>query len=110
MTNLQSIPHSGDYIETMGTDLEKVAMAIYWGAYFQPSAMTSVRPNATTSSGFWTVANQQQTEAAARAIEPLIPYRDASNNGPIAEMSDGSFVHLTTWNIAVAALEAAGAN
>ena len=56
------------------------------------------------------MANQQQLVAAAKAIEPLIPYRDAGNNGPIVELSDGGFVHLTTWNIAVAALEAAGTN
>ena len=56
------------------------------------------------------MANQQQIEAAAKAIEPLIPYSDAGTTWPIAELSDGSFVHLTTYNIAVAALEAAGAN
>ncbi len=56
------------------------------------------------------MANQQQIEAAAKAVEPLIPYLDAGNNGPIAELSDGSFVHLTSYNVAVAALEAAGAN
>ena len=49
----------------------------------------------------------QQVEAAAKAIEPLVPYQDAGNNGPIIELSDGGFVHLTTWNIAVAALKAA---
>lgn len=53
------------------------------------------------------MANQQQIEAAAKAIEPLIPYPDAVNNGPLAELSDGSFVHLTSYNVAVAALEAA---
>ncbi len=50
----------------------------------------------------------QQIEAAAKAIEQLIHYPAAINNGPIAELSDGSFVHLTSYNAAVAALQAAG--
>ena len=50
----------------------------------------------------------KEIEVVAKAIEPLIPYQDAGNNGPIVELSDGGFVHLVTWNIAVAALKAAG--
>ncbi len=45
-------------------------------------------------------------EAAAKAVEPLISYPAAINNGPIVELSDGSFVHLISYNVAVAALEA----
>ncbi len=56
------------------------------------------------------MASQLQIEAAARAIEGLIPHPDATNNGPIVELRYGSFVHLSSWNAAVAALEAAGAN
>ena len=49
----------------------------------------------------------EQLEAAAKAVEPLMPFTDAGNNGPIYELSDGSFVHLASFNVAKAALEAA---
>ena len=52
------------------------------------------------------MASRLQIEAAARAVEPLMPYRNASSNGPISELSDGSFVHLITLKVAKAALEA----
>lgn len=45
-------------------------------------------------------------EAMAEAIEPLVPRQAAGNNGSIVELSNGGFVHLTTWNIAIAALKA----
>ena len=53
------------------------------------------------------MASQERILKAAKAIESMIPRAAAINNGPIIELPDGEFIHLNTWEIAVAAVEAA---